>query len=352
MIKNTGLNLKKEKQDRSPKDWIFKVGVSSECLSKKVSSLRKYLPIGEVQRNKKGDMMDCASREPTNDIETKITGLVQEKIFHPSTIKWINDNGYIVNGKVELSDAFIAIKSGTTKDGNSLITPWQTVHKIGMIPKAMLPFEDWMGFNDYHNPARITQKMVDLGLEWAKRIIINYDRAYEKDFKKVLKNNLLGIVVHAWPRPINGIYPRVNGILNHVGMGISGTYLPFYDNYIDSVDGDFIKQLATNYKVLRYAYRSIIRENVIDLNPKKDMISLKRAKDTKKVFVCIGVKKYWVNSWSVLEDFLEEFGFETLKEAQKSVEKVAQNHLDNFIYAGNIGNPSIWDFVFGGKTRD
>ena len=82
------------------------------------------------------------------------------------------------------------------------------------------------------------------------------------------------------------------------------------------------------------------------------MISLKRAKDTKKVFVCIGVKKYWVNSWSVLEDFLEEFGFETLKEAQKSVEKVAQNHLDNFIYAGNIGNPSIWDFVFGGKTRD
>jgi len=273
MIKNHGLDLQKEANDQSDKDYVYRIGASKSCISQKVSNLSSYYPIGEVQKTSKGDMMDCASREPVNDHETKVTGLVTEKILHYSTIKWLLDNGYIINGRVVLSDAFIAILSGTTKRGNSIIAPWKAVENNGMIPKAMLPLEKNMSWEEYHNPKRITQAMLDLGKEYKKRMPTNYDRAYEKDFDHILnnENNLLGIVVKAWSRPINGIYPRIEGDFNHVVMGTKGKYLPIYDNYIDSFDGDFIKQLAPNYKVLGYAYRSIIGENVIDPDPKKKM---------------------------------------------------------------------------------
>ena len=39
------------------------------------------------------------------------------------------------------------------------------------------------------------------------------------------------------------------------------------------------------------------------------------------------------------------------KEAQDAVEEVGEKHLANYIYAGNIGNPTIWDYVFGRDNK-
>ena len=81
------------------------------------------------------------------------------------------------------------------------------------------------------------------------------------------------------------------------------------------------------------------------------MISLKRAVGSKKVYAIIGVKKYWIVKWINLEDWLEPMGYPTLREAQMSVEEVAENHLNNYANGGMIGDPTIMEILFGGETK-
>ena len=173
---------------------------------------------------------------------------------------FLQDNGYI-NGQVELSDAYTAIKSGTTTNGNSLIAPCQAIHKWGVVPKSLMPLESWMNWWDYHNKARITPTIEALGLEFSRRFPINYERVLLADFPNVIKWDIIDTAGYAWPSPRNGIYPRTSYTPNHAFMYFSDPKYRIFDNYIDSVDGDFIKQLASDYN-LWSGYRLIVNEVV------------------------------------------------------------------------------------------
>lgn len=78
MIKNTGIDFRKEELEQSEEDWVFGAWTLS-CLAKIPLELReKYLPKGEVQRGRE-DMMDCATRGPINILEAKFTWLLENK---------------------------------------------------------------------------------------------------------------------------------------------------------------------------------------------------------------------------------------------------------------------------------
>ena len=93
--KNRGLDLEKEKADRSPEDWVFGVGEELKGIAEDVA-LIDYLPKGEIQRSDKEDMMDCASRGPNNLIETKLNYWLRSGNMSWDNIEWLYDNGYIV----------------------------------------------------------------------------------------------------------------------------------------------------------------------------------------------------------------------------------------------------------------
>lgn len=258
MIKNHGIDLVKEKFDRQQEDWLYVGAESPTCITYIPELDRvKYLPKGEVQRGAE-DMQDCASRGPLNILETKFNWLHQNNKFLLGNLEWLAQNGYLTEQGIEFSDAFIAIKSGTTRNGNSLKAPLQAIHTHGLIPKAMLPLDSKMTWEEYHNPARITQKMIDLGLEFKKRFPINYDIVEEKNFNEVYIHDLIDMAGYAWPFPINGVYPRSNKQINHCFVGISRPKHQIFDNYRDTFDGDFIKNLASDYDMLDYGYRVII----------------------------------------------------------------------------------------------
>lgn len=261
-MKNYGIDLEREKAEQSPEDWMF--GAQAlPCLTDGLLDTERFefLPIGEVQQGKE-DMMDCASRSPINNIETKLNCLLEKgKLPHE---QWFRDKGYIIvkkspQGDLEtfaLSDAFVAINSGTTRSGNSIKAPIDAIRKQGIIPKFMLPLEPWMTWEDYHNTERITGSMYALGQESLSKIGFNYEKIPLSLFKEANKKDLMCVAGYAWSGPENGEYPRSDGPFNHAWLNIKpDTYA--FDNYID-LDGDFIKKLAPDYLFYEHGYRIIL----------------------------------------------------------------------------------------------
>lgn len=254
-IKNYGFSLELEKAHVQKEDWQYLAGISETCIALIPEGERmKYLPKGEVQRGLE-DFMDCASRGPLNIIETKLNYLVQNDLLPQETIEWLADNDYLTESGVELSDAFIAILSGTTDKGNSMKAPINAIHEFGVIPKRMLPALPSMTFADYHDPNRITWQMRKMGQDFKSRIKINYEQVKWQDYDVLLKEDLLSIAGFAWTYPVDGEYPKTEATPNHVFIDIAHPLHTIFDNYIDSVDGDFIKKLVYDYNFLGYGYR-------------------------------------------------------------------------------------------------
>lgn len=263
-MRNFGLNLKLEQEQQSEFDWKF--GAITEDLALIPEELRvNYLPIGELQKGLE-DTMSCASFSPLNLLETKFNYLIKNKKLSFENEMWLKENGYVENGLVNFSDRYIAIKSGTTREGNSLKAPLDAIRHFGLIPETLLPRGN-LTFNEYHNPESITGVMDLLGQDFISRFYINYEKITTKDYSKALKKDMIGLAGYAWPEPIGGEYPRVDASPNHAFLGLKNPPYFIYDSYPDSYDGDYIKKLASNYEFLPYAYRLSVNQKVI--TPKK-----------------------------------------------------------------------------------
>lgn len=274
--KNYGFSPELEKAHRTEEDYVFGA-FSQPCIADIPEGEReKYLPKGELQ-NIGEEKMDCASRGPINILETKFNFLVQNKKLSEDNYTWLIKNGYISNnlpfGSEEVvcfSDAFIAIKSGTTRQGNSLKAPLQAIHEHGLIPKSLLP--QVASFNDYYNPKRITPEMEELGKEFVKRFPITYEIVFEVHFSELYKEDMLDLAGFAWPVPVNGEYPRTTNSPNHCFMGFKNPKHFIFDNYLDT-DGDFIKKLASDYDLNDYGYRISVAENKVPTAEEKKYIT-------------------------------------------------------------------------------
>lgn len=244
--KNKGLNLLKEQQEISPEDWTFS-GASQKCLADIPEDMREYyLPEGERQ-NLGSEKQDCATRSVINILETKFNWLYKTGKLD---IKWFKDNGYIENNKIVFSDRYIAILSGTNRDGNSLIAPIKAIHKYGLIPKPMFPqVRNW---DEYYSG--ITDEMKKLGQEFLKRFTINYERIYEKQYEELLHIDLLNVAGYAWTNPLNNEYPKTDLPPNHAFMIYKTPMSYAYDNY-EEAPNDWIKKLAKSYNFYKHGYR-------------------------------------------------------------------------------------------------
>lgn len=249
-----------EARERREQDGTeYKFGaVQVSLFNVPVAERDKYQPIGEVQRGR-DDTQDCASRDKVNILETKLNYAYRNNLLHPFIKSFFDENGYTVwrNGVpyIECSDAYIGIKSGTTRQGNSLKAPAQAVHQWGLIPKKMLPLEEWMTWEDYHAKTRITKEMEALGKQFLKYLPISYEQVPLTRFEQALLDGELSGALYAWPFPDeNGIYQRSPNNFNHA---IKIMYEKWYiqDNYLDSHDSDFIKHLAPDYRFFDWGYQ-------------------------------------------------------------------------------------------------
>lgn len=258
MIYN-GFSPELELAHRQNTDYTFGAA-SKKCIALIPPEERiKYLPDGQTQAGRQ-DTSDCATRNGCIEIlETKFNYLYQNNKLSPENKKWLEDAGYIVDGKVTFSDRFIAIKSGTTREGNSLKAPLDAAHRYGLIPKPMFPLESWMMWEDYMDASKITKEMDDLGAESLRRFNINYDRVSLQDFDTVLKEDMLSVGVHAWDSPVNGVYQKSDGPFNH-GIDLILLKYTARDSYQDVYDGDYVKSLSPDFVFFPDGYRLYLSE--------------------------------------------------------------------------------------------
>ena len=97
-IQNHGFNIQKEIAEQSTQDWVFGVGEQIRGLAENIDFI-KYLPVGEVQKGVE-DTMDCTTRSLVNILETKFTYLYHNKLLSKENLKWLEDKGYVVDGRV------------------------------------------------------------------------------------------------------------------------------------------------------------------------------------------------------------------------------------------------------------
>lgn len=253
--RNYGFNLDLELAHQSDSDWVY--GATSQpCIAEIPEGERQqYLPDGELQ-NIGEEKMDCATRGPINIFEAKFTYLYQTNRLFPENRRFLEDHGYIVNGRVVFSDVFNAIKSGTTRAGNSLIAPLDSINNDGLVPKSMLP--QLSSFDENYDPWRITNALEELGRQFKLRLKLNYERVYEVNYGTLLLRDFIDMAGYAWLAPVNGVYPNPGDTdPNHVFVGLKHPKYVIFDNYLDT-DGDFIKVIAPDYNLLDFGYRCFI----------------------------------------------------------------------------------------------
>ncbi len=253
MIRN--FNEVKERNDQQGNEWQYGA-IAVDLAAIPASERLTYLPKGVLQNNEYFDTNGCASRAPLNIYETKLDYFYDHGM-HPALQQWCNDNGYRVNGKFALNDAFIEILSGTTKNGNSLKATVDAIRKYGVIPASMLePLESFTSWEEYMNPARITKECKKMGEEFMRRFTFNYEQVPLSRFPEALQDDLLDVAGYAWPKPKNGVYPATEGQFNHAFMCVD-VEINAFDNY-----EPFVKLLDKKYKFFEWGYSfSITAQN-------------------------------------------------------------------------------------------
>lgn len=249
-------DLQRELAEQSDKDWVFGSDSEPGVVFIPEKERTQWLPVGELQFSGGVDYTDCASRSPVNHLES-LFSYHYAHTMKPENKKWLEDQGYIQDGKVTFSDRYIAVLSGTTHSGNSLKAPLEAIRTQGLIPKKLLPKTDDLTWNEYYAP--IPQKLEDLGQEFLKRFTINYEQVSQSQLAEVLATDMVGVAAYAWPIPVNGVYPATPGTFNHAFILYDLPKYQAYDNYYDAgVAGDFTKTLAPDYIFFDYGYRVYI----------------------------------------------------------------------------------------------
>jgi len=262
---NQGFNPELELAILDGSEWKFGA-LSPTCIAEIPISLRdQYLPQGEIQKGAE-DFLDCATRAPINILEAKFNYLYATRKLSDNNRTWLENKGYVgPEGRITFSDRFIAVLSETSRAGNSLKAPLDTIRTKGLIPKKMLPREATMTFDDYHDRIKITQEMLYLGQAFAQRFSIAYDQVRDEQFSEVLSDDMVDVAGYGWPAPRNGEYPRTDRLFNHAFVLFKNPKYNAFDNYLDwdvtntyQVTDDFTKKLAPDYEFWQYGYRVIV----------------------------------------------------------------------------------------------
>ncbi len=138
------------------------------------SNWEQWLPKGELQRKGREDTMSCVTFSALNTLETQLNYMIDKGTIDIDAMNFLYQNGYIEDGKVNLSDRFIAILSNTSIKGNYLSKVARTIRHYGVIPEKMLDYPDGLTFEEYHG-AEITDDMRELGKKFLEHFAIQYE---------------------------------------------------------------------------------------------------------------------------------------------------------------------------------
>lgn len=246
-------NEAKERAEQRGDEWIYGA-IQTDLAAIPVAVRLRYLPDGVLQFNLVMDTNGCAARGPVNIYKSKFD-YFYDNGMHPALRAWCDQEHFIggkpyryrVNGRFIFDETFIEILSGTTKDGNSLKAPLDTIRNVGLIPE-ILPLDRNMTWEQYMDRSRITDEMLELGKQFLRRFSLNYEKVSRSQFTEAWNDDPIDVALFAWPSPVNDVYPRTEGSFNHAIATFTGDIYAL-DNY-----EPFLKRLAKDYNFFEWGY--------------------------------------------------------------------------------------------------
>jgi hypothetical protein len=185
-----GVLLGKQKTDwilgaNSPLD--LKVRVPSK--NWKPYTSEHEIQVYNVGYNDSYDTSLCTQYASTDVIEHIINWeLMNDNV--PLTIKnWLDQEGYLVNGRLEISERLGGANSDMTPSGTYLYKAADAIRNLGIVPQSKLPLAK--NFNDNINPNLISEEIYALGRKSKEYIMINWNWVDRSQVSEVLKDSPL-----------------------------------------------------------------------------------------------------------------------------------------------------------------
>lgn len=235
-------NYKGVKLGRQKTDWI--AGANSPLSNNSLldeGKWQEYSSRHEIQVYNPGysdayDTSLCTQYAITDGIE-HLFNLHNELSNIPfMSGKWFKDNGYIPQGKFELSERLAGANSDMTTSGTYLYKAANAVRDLGIVPQSKLELAG--SFEDNINPDLIPQEIYNLGKKSKEHLTVNWQWVIG-DTKEALKRSPLVATVK---------YANGDGILkpegrhNHAILVIEETE----DYYV--IDDSFYRQYKKYHK--------------------------------------------------------------------------------------------------------
>ena len=252
-----------------------------------VSDWLPYYSVGELQHGTYFDTMSCVTFATLNILEAKFNYLLDENILSDDNLKWLNEKGYIENGKFNFSDRFIASLSGTTNRGNNARNVWNAIRKYGLVSEKICDwdrsrdvvyeerFPDW-----YRDPKNVSQEALDLGKEFLERFNILYERVYRADYFEAVKHSPLLVFISTGCPKEGDMQMACDKTTNHAVSlpNANGEFLKLFDHYHKNPIGEgqekFLRKVSKDFLTYSFGYSCSVSEK----EPKEDKCIMKLIK--------------------------------------------------------------------------
>lgn len=154
--------------------------------------------------------------------------------------------------EINYSDRFTAVMSNTIPGrGNFLRAVAESIRKDGLVLESDYPFVD----NEKEYYQEVPNELKKKAKTPALKLQIHWEwlhfNGWQNERDEVLKDGLqygpIQVSVPAWPKPVNGVYPRVFKVANHAVTLVGykeKEYWIIFDHYANE-----IKHLAWNYLI-------------------------------------------------------------------------------------------------------
>lgn len=239
-----------------------------------------WLPVWEDQERHPGfDSVSCVTFSGENIVETELNRLIDLKLMPQTHLDFLNQYGYIKDGKVNFSDRFSSILSGTTPNGNYMSNVPDSFARDGLIPESMLPFpedvmklvkknpdgsiaQDGKAIKYYLDPTCITQEMKDLGQKFKKYFDVRYEVVDYGNFGKpnleLIKKHLLQAPLHFAAKVCPG--ENSEDVIQACGPGAGHARMIYSVDQVFQIFDSFFKakkKLALDFP-LPYIYKIVM----------------------------------------------------------------------------------------------
>jgi hypothetical protein len=333
VLQNSGLI------DAPPLEEDYIAGATSQLGFNRVkedADWRDLRQPGERQKASRIETMSCVSFSENNVAEIHFERQRRAGEIPASTMRELEALGYVVDGRLNLSDRFLAWASGTTKQGNYMNKVAQTLREVGAVPEADWPFINAPWDEFYKEPpqwvkdkAKKFLEFFQVSYEWVSVSVNPQSKAYIRIHLKQAPLQVALATCSPWDSEV--------GFCGRAGTNHAVTLLHLDENGVatifDSYD-PYTKVLSADYPI-----PSVLKTVITLKQPEQMNARFIYVKNKPEQYVELNGKKKSVRELPSKEDLADFFDIPL-----EPVE-ISQEYLDKLVDKGRFPSKRFHDLV-------